>query len=625
MLFSDLSKRYFKNWMNFAKFNAKSNLVPVHFNLPWWRTIALQKKYLVYIIITKTIETAFYTLVPTSLGLVLSYKNPYYFALFIACALLIGIIQYLGDYYGALLEMQSIFSIQYSAHQSFLTVDPLYHTTRSSGKIIGKIDRGVDAYEDIVDIVATDFLPTFVGLLTVTISFLQFDFFLGVLAAILIIITGIVNTALQILTNNAFEPEIIEAADQLNTVSIENLSQINFIRSTFASNEINKTLKNKNMSMLYISGTAWLAFSAVALITRIIYIFTLLILGLYLIYLINHNYVSTFLAVSLILTYISGSREILKVGRKIRKFLKSLTRVQDLFSFITIFGKQTFPVLNKPEALTDLATPKLGVIDKKAQHTISLKVHDITFDYGESIAIFDHHNFDLTINTNQANKLYGVIGPSGIGKTTFISIIGGQLKPQKGYVTIQGTDIYTLDDYKRRELIALQGQIASSLRGSLRYNLLFGLPERARYSDAILINLLEKVGLWSIFKAKEGLNTLIGESGLTISGGQRQRLNFANLYLRAQYYKPSVILIDEPTSSLDEISEHAITHMIDELAQDSLTLVIAHRLKTVENAQGIIDFSLIHTSNLIEIYTPSELLKTSAYYRQLIKGEVEFD
>ena len=103
----------------------------------------------------------------------------------------------------------------------------------------------------------------------------------------------------------------------------------------------------------------------------------------------------------------------------------------------------------------------------------------------------------------------------------------------------------------RRSLIAQQGQIASSLRGSLRYNLLFGLPEEKihHYTDAYLMEILERVGLWAIFEAKNGLDTLIGEGGLTISGGQRQRLNFASLYLRANAYNPALILMDEPTSS----------------------------------------------------------------------------
>ena len=110
-----------------------------------------------------------------------------------------------------------------------------------------------------------------------------------------------------------------------------------------------------------------------------------------------------------------------------------------------------------------------------------------------------------------------------------------------------------------------------------------------------------------------------------MSGGQRQRLSFAGLYIRAQFYKPLLILIDEPTSSLDEISEMEITRMIEELAEHSVTLVIAHRLKTIEHAIGIIDLSLLSEDKKITPYTPADLLERSNYYAQLMGGKLQLD
>ena len=245
-----------------------------------------------------------------------------------------------------------------------------------------------------------------------------------------------------------------------------------------------------------------------------------------------------------------------------------------------------------------------------------------------------------------------------MSKTTFLSLIGGQLRPKEGVIKINGVDIYDLSDTQRRDLIGLQVQTATNLRGELRYNLLFGLPgneemdsfleadpealdyeqvleliaeHRAKsvkeqiYTDEELIEILQKDGLWEIFVAKEGLETLISEGGLNLSGGQRQRLNFAGLHLWAKYFKPSVILIDEPTSSLDEVFEHAVTKMILELAKDSLTFVIAHRLKTLDKASGILDFSLNTDEKQMKFYTQKELANRSDYYQKLIKGEVELD
>lgn len=207
----------------------------------------------------------------------------------------------------------------------------------------------------------------------------------------------------------------------------------------------------------------------------------------------------------------------------------------------------------------------------------SIQISKSSFNYNENTQVFNDHSLSLIVPKDQKNKLYGIIGPSGTGKTTLVSILGGQLNPQMGEVLIDGVNIYQVDDLVRRSLIAMQMQTATSLRGKLKYNVLFGLPDKEGepiYNDEYLIEILGKVGLWSLFKEKDGLDTLIGEGGLNLSGGQRQRLNFAGLFLRAKYFKPHLILIDEPTSSLDEISERAITDMIIDLSSDALTLVV---------------------------------------------------
>jgi ABC-type multidrug transport system fused ATPase/permease subunit len=251
-----------------------------------------------------------------------------------------------------------------------------------------------------------------------------------------------------------------------------------------------------------------------------------------------------------------------------------------------------------------------------------ISLRNLSFSYGQKTQVFCQHNLNLEVDDQAQTKLYGIIGPSGVGKTTLVSILGGQLNPE-GEVLINQTNIYQVDDTIRRQLIAFQMQTATSLRGELKYNLLFGLPESEElvYADTELIQVLKQVGLWSLFAEKDGLNTLIGEGGLNLSGGQRQRLNFASLYLRAKYFKPKLILIDEPTSSLDEISERAITTMIDELAQLAVTLVVAHRLKTLETAVAILDMSLAKTETNLQFMTKQELLSKSKYYQDLLSGK----
>ena len=287
-----------------------------------------------------------------------------------------------------------------------------------------------------------------------------------------------------------------------------------------------------------------------------------------------------------------------------------------LFDFLNTFGKQTFPVLGEHRFELPL--------NKKGNTFIEAK--KLKFRYNVNAQIFNDHSLILTVPYTQKNKLYGIIGPSGVGKTTLLSILGGQLKPQEGTVTLNGINIYSIDDYARRTLITIQNQTASTMRGSVRYNLLFGMPQDKNkpqiYSDDELNAVLKKVGLLKIFKEKDGLDTFIGEGGFTISGGQRQRFNFASVYLRAKYYEPILILMDEPTSSLDEVSETAITEMISELANKAATFVIAHRLHTIKDAAALLDISLIKETKKMRFYPPEVLKEKSQYYQLLLKGDI---
>jgi ABC-type multidrug transport system fused ATPase/permease subunit len=314
-------------------------------------------------------------------------------------------------------------------------------------------------------------------------------------------------------------------------------------------------------------------------------------------------------AIGIILAYITSTRSLVKIVNPMRRYMRGYTAVTDLFNTMQKFGRQTIPMFGGQA---------VNIIKGK---TYTVDAQGLIFGYKDA-TIFNEHSLHIDVQADQQNKLFGIIGPSGGGKTTLLSILGGQLRPLDGQVLINGIDIYQVDDAVRRQLIALQGQIATSAKGSVRYNMLFGLPQDHGYDDAYLWHIIDKIGLKTALESHHGLDTMLGEGALNISGGQRQRLNFAGLYLRACYYKPVLILIDEPTSSLDEISERAITQMIGELASSAITLVIAHRLKTLQEAQGLIDLTLLASDKDIKIYTPDELKSRSDYYESLFHARM---
>jgi ABC-type multidrug transport system fused ATPase/permease subunit len=608
--------KYYHFWLRLANFEKKASIFPINFDKHWLHVIGAKKGLLTVATLCIAFIQCFYAIYPLLIEKIVHTQNFTYFLYLMGLWLFIIVLEFVSVYCASLLEVQCVNSILYNSIEHFLTVDPLYHTLKSTGKLFMKVERCARAYENFIDMMLWDILPVIISVASVTITFFFLDYTLGLICFILLLMIAIVNIILNLFTSAAFEQNMIDADDTLKAVAVESLTQVQLIRSSFATDEIADLTKQKAQRLMTVEGTAWLAFTSSVSISRLFYVGSILILGSVIFSLMQAGSLSVTQAVAVLFTYINGTYEIIEIGRRIRKVLRATTRIDDLYLFIQMFGKQTFPVLQGSAAPSN--PEKTGPI------TVSAK--DIHFYYNPQAKIFDDHTFYLEVPRNQQAKLYGIIGPSGIGKTTFLSLLGGQLKPDKGTVLVDGVPVYGVTDEVRRRFICTQGQIASSLSGTVYRNLLLGLPhDRVMYTHDEIIDILQKVGIWDVFNKKQGLETPIGESGLTLSGGQRQRLNFASLYLRAKYYKPALILIDEPTSSLDEVSEMAITKMISELAENALTIVIAHRLKTIEEAVGIFDFSLIDKEKDIIFYPRDVLEKKSTYYQRLIQGAVPME
>ena len=617
--FRHLPEKYYVFWLQFVNLKNKVAILPIDFQGSWLDIIWRQKKFLIISLLCECIIQAFYTLYPLVLGVIIESQQFHRFIYFVCAWMGIICLEFISNYFSGRVEIQSINSVQYNAFKFFLTCDPFFHTMKSSGKLFAKIERCARAYEDFLDIVLWDILPILVSVIAVVSSFLATDLWLGGMAIFLLVIIAAINIFLNLFTSATFEQRLIDADDFVKVVSVEGLSQVPLIRSSFAAGEMVDRAYEANNEMMYKEGTAWIAFSASVTISKLAYLLSIAVLGGIILSLISKGMLSILVGTTLLFTYTNGTYEIIQIGRRLRKLMKATTRIKDLYAFARVFGNQSFPVLSgdSKKSVTPVTT---------SDDVITIDLQDLYFSYTPKAKIFENHSLHFEVPTSQKNKLYGIIGPSGTGKTTILSIIGGQLKPNQGKVVVNGVSVYDVDDTVRRTLFALQGQTASSLSGTVKDNLLLGLPKhRSIYTEDEIIKTLDEVGIWSVFNEKEGLETPIGEGGLNISGGQRQRLNFAALYLRARYYKPQVILIDEPTSSLDEVSEKAITGIIEQLAQKAVTIVIAHRLKTISEAVGILDFSLLQEEKEMAFYSQEELAKRSSYFKRLMRGDIKLD
>ena len=611
-----LSKSYKNKYLKLTNLDNPKNIIQIDFSKPWWHIFAHKKWTIATIFSGVVLSFSFGALLPIILKMTIeSQKAISFFYLFLVW-FLIEAWRPVTAYMFSVLTASIITGVRYSSYKFFLTVDPIFHSKRVSGEIVAKTQRCSKACDKFLDTAIYEFLPIIVRVVTVVVSFFMIHFTLGLITFCLVSFMLSLNVFLVLFNSFSFEKSIIKADDSAKSTSLESLMQIGLVRSSFATNEINNTLRSKNSFSLSVLGTYFISFFNLMFFIKFIYILSLCCVGVYVLHLINIGAFDVLTGATVLITYLHGTYRSMRIGMRIRKIVQASIRIKDLFKFIRKFGKQTFPVL-KEDKSKKYEVPTADVISVNAQN--------LHFAY-EKIDIFKGHNLKAEVPYNQKNKLYGIIGPSGVGKTTLISILGGQLRPYQGNVELNEIPVYNINDNLKRKMIAIQGQSASNLSGTLKDSLLLGIPKgRSVFKDDYMEDILKRVGIWHIFKNKEGLQSMIGEGGLNLSVGQRQRLNFASLYLRTKYYKPLLVMIDEPTSSLDEVSEQAITDMIDEIATTSLVFVIAHRLRTLDDAVALLDCSLMETEKDLKFYSREELNKKSVYYQKLMRGEVAIE
>ena len=213
----------------------------------------------------------------------------------------------------------------------------------------------------------------------------------------------------------------------------------------------------------------------------------------------------------------------------------------------------------------------------------------------------------------QDGSTVALVGPSGAGKTTVASLLLRFWDPQSGVIRLFGHDLreYQLDELRRR--IALVAQDTYLFNDTLRANILLARPDA---DDAALGVAIERAALGDLVASlPDGLGTVVGERGAQLSGGQRQRVAIARAFLK----DAPMLILDEATSHLDAVSEAAVRAALDRLARNRTTLVIAHRLSTVRDADAIV---VLDNGRVVEVGRHAELLARGDLYAHLVARQL---
>ncbi len=256
------------------------------------------------------------------------------------------------------------------------------------------------------------------------------------------------------------------------------------------------------------------------------------------------------------------------------------------------------------EAILTMPAEKRPDLPKLLGQLRSIEFDNISFAYAsrDEAALRD---VSLRI---EAGEEVAFVGPSGSGKTTALKLIAGLYQPTNGQLLLNGIDAREIDPSEVRKKIGMVAQETQLFAGTIRENLLFVRPDA---SDEECLNVLRQAAALPILeRGREGLGTKIGEGGIKVSGGERQRLAIARALLRA----PELLIFDEATSSLDSLTEREITATIREVSRirpQLITILVAHRLSTVQHARRIY---VLEQGRVVESGSHAELLGERGLY-----------
>jgi ATP-binding cassette subfamily B protein len=461
-----------------------------------------------------------------------------------------------------------------------------------SGETLGKLQKVRTDVERFITAFVNVLFTATVGVVFVTIYALQVDWIIVPAFLLTVPVLGVISSVLS-RRIKVIQKTIVAETTALAGSTTESLRNIELVKTLgLARQEVNrlnsttdKILKLELKKVRYLRSLGFLQGTVVNFLRT-----SILFLMLYLIFT-QRITVGQFFSLFIYSFFIFGP-------------------LQELGNIINIYRETEASLANLEEILQIPPEPKpaepvpLGNLK-------SLTFDNVTFQHRTANqAALSDVSFEIT-----RGQTVAFVGPSGAGKTTLVKLLVGLYQPQQGSVLYNGVDAQQIDPEELRSQIGFVTQDTQLFSGSIRENLLFVRPGA---TDAECLEVLHRAAADSLLaRADKGLDTLIGEGGVKVSGGEKQRLSIARALLR----RPHLLVFDEATSSLDSITEEEITRTIQDVGQrtDVVTILIAHRLSTIMHADRIY---VLERGRIVEEGTHSELLDEKGLYYALWRQQI---
>ena len=465
-----------------------------------------------------------------------------------------------------------------------------YFTEERKGDVMSRMTSDVTEVEasimSTLDMIFKDPIMILVYLITLFLVSWQLTIFALLLLPVAALLIGRIGRSLKRASSRGQEQNaeiltqidetlgglrVVKAFNAENKLTARFVRLINDTRSTF--NRINRR---------YYLAHPVSEFLGTALIATLLWFGGTLILGKY-----STIDAATFIYyVVIFYSVINPAKDLSKATYSIRRGMASVERIDK--------------ILNTENNIIELPCP-----EKLSEFQSVIRYENVSFAYRPERPVLRHIHLDI-----RKGQTVALVGQSGSGKTTLADLLPRFYDPQEGHITIDGIDIRELKTHDLRAMMGNVNQEAILFNDTFYNNITFGVEhatmEEVRHA-ARIANADD-----FIMATPDQYQTTIGDRGSRLSGGQRQRISIARAILK----NPPILILDEATSALDTESEKLVQEALENLMKDRTTLVVAHRLSTIRNADLI---CVMHEGEIVEQGTHDQLLALNGYYRRLIE------